>query len=119
MKGIGYLVLSVTLLVVSCGQAQPPKAVQIDSVAVAAPPPALTGPELEHYTSITGRFFDPMLAGHFNGSILVAKNGVIIFERYKGFHNPARKLDSVNDHTAFHLASVSKTFTAMSTLKLW
>ena len=119
MKCIGYLVLSVTLLVVSCGQAQPPKVAQIDSVVVAAPPPALTGPELEHYTSIAGRFFDPMLAGHFNGSILVAKNGVILFEHYKGFRNPARKQDSINDHTAFHLASVSKTFTAMSVLKLW
>jgi len=119
LKSIGYLVLSVTLLVVSCGQAQPPKSAQIDTVAVTPPPPALTGPELQHYTSMAGHFFDPMLGGHFNGSILVAKNGVILFERYKGFRNPARKLDSINDHTAFHLASVSKTFTAMSTLKLW
>ena len=119
MKGIGYLVLSVTLLVVSCGQAQPAKTVQIDTVAVAPPPPALTGPELEHYSSIAGRFFDPMLTGHFNGSILVAKNGVVVYERYKGFRNPVRKQDSINAHTAFHLASVSKTFTAMGTLKLW
>lgn len=68
---------------------------------------------------MTQRFFDPMLAGRFNGSILVAKNGVVIYERYKGFRNPTRKLDSITDHTAFHLASVSKTFTAMATLKLW
>lgn len=60
-----------------------------------------------------------MMAGHFNGSILVAKNGVVIYERYKGFRNPTRKLDSISDRTAFHLASVSKTFTAMGTLKLW
>lgn len=60
-----------------------------------------------------------MMAGHFNGSILVAKNGVVIYEHYKGFRNPARKLDSINDHTSFHLASVSKTFTAMGALKLW
>jgi CubicO group peptidase (beta-lactamase class C family) len=119
MKGIGYLVLSVTLLVVSCGQAQPSKTVQLDTVTSPPPQPALTGPELEHYSSITNRFFDPMMAGHFNGSILVAKNGVVIYEHYKGFRNPARKLDSITDHTAFHLASVSKTFTAMGALKLW
>lgn len=60
-----------------------------------------------------------MLSGRFNGSILVAKNGVVIYERYHGFRNPTRKQDSIDEHTAFHLASVSKTFTAMSTLKLW
>jgi len=119
LKGIGSFVLPVTLLVVSCGQAQPPKTVLIDTVKTAPAAPALTGPEQEHYTAMTNRFFDPMLAGHFNGSILVAKNGVVLFERYKGFRNPVRKQDSINEHTAFHLASVSKTFTAMATLKLW
>ncbi|GGA85170.1 penicillin-binding protein [Puia dinghuensis] len=64
-------------------------------------------------------FFDPMLAGRFNGSILVAKDGIILFEKYKGFRNPVRHQDSITAHTAFHLASVSKTFTAMATLKLW
>jgi CubicO group peptidase (beta-lactamase class C family) len=121
MKRVGYLVLSVTLLIVSCGQAaQTSKNAQADTAAPAPPPPpALTGPELEHYTSITSRFFDPMLAGRFNGSILVAKKGVIIYERYKGFRNPAKRKDSLDPHTAFHLASISKTFTAMATLKLW
>ena len=33
--------------------------------------------------------------------------------------NPRKHTDSVNAHTAFHLASVSKTFTAMAILKLW
>jgi len=60
-----------------------------------------------------------MLNGRFNGSILVAKNGIVLFEKYKGYKDPLHKRDSINAHTAFHLASVSKTFTAMSTLKLW
>src|SRR5579859_1175080 len=120
-KGIGYLVLSVTLVIVSCGQAQTAKNVPGTDTMAPAPvtTPALTGPETERYTALTAHFFDPMLAGHFNGSILVAKNGVILFERYKGFRNPVHHQDSINEHTAFHLASVSKTFTAMSTLKLW
>jgi len=121
MKGIGYFVLSVTLLVVSCGHAQNANVVpQADTLSPAPTTiPALTGPELEHYSAITGRFFDSMLAGRFNGSVLVAKNGVILYERYKGFQNPRQKKDSLDAHTSFHLASMSKTFTAMGTLKLW
>lgn len=121
MKGIGFLGLSVTLLVVSCGQAQTAKTVPADTIATPAPPPppALTGPEISRYTSMTDKFFQPLLNGHFNGSILVAKNGVILYEKYKGFRNPVRKQDSLNEHTSFHLASISKTFTAMATLKLW
>jgi len=121
MTRIGYLALSVTLVVVSCGQAQTAKPIVRTDTMAPAPvtTPTLTGPEAEHYTTMTEHFFDPMLAGRFNGSILVAKNGVILFERYKGFRNPRRRTDSITEHTAFHLASISKTFTAMGTLKLW
>jgi CubicO group peptidase (beta-lactamase class C family) len=109
------------MLVVSCGHAQNAKeASPTDSLSpVQTTISALTGPEVEHYSSITGRFFDSMLSGRFNGSVLVAKNGVILYERYKGFKNPRLKKDSVTEHTAFHLASMTKTFTAMATLKLW
>ena len=121
MKGIGYFALSVALLVVSCGHAQNAKPVpQTDTMPPAnTSVPALTGPEIEHYSAITGHFFDSMLSGRFNGSVLVAKNGVVLYERYKGFRNPRLRKDSLDAHTAFHLASMSKTFTAMGTLKLW
>ena len=56
--------------------------------------------------------------GNFNGSVLVAKNGEIIFEQYKGFRNPRVRRDSITPSTAFHLASVSKTITGMAILKL-
>jgi CubicO group peptidase (beta-lactamase class C family) len=120
LKTVGYLVLSVAMLIVSCGHAaQTSKNVQQTDTVVPAPPPALTGTEIERYTAITSHFFDPMLAGRFNGSILVAKKGVILYEKYKGFKYPVKKRDSLDQHTAFHLASISKTFTAMATLKLW
>jgi len=121
LKAIGYLVLSVTLFG-SCGQAaqnasMPPKT---DTLApVSQDTLRLTPSELHHYSTITELFFDSMLAGRFNGSVLVAKNGVILYERYKGYKHPEKKQDSLDFHTAFHLASVSKTFTAMATLKLW
>ena len=68
---------------------------------------------------MANQFFDSMLGrGNFNGSILVAKNGEIIYEQYKGFRNPRIKKDSITPSTSFHLASVSKTITAMAVLKL-
>lgn len=53
----------------------------------------------------------------FNGGILVAKGGYVVYEKYHGFYD-LRKKDSLTPHSAFHLASVSKTFTAMAILKL-
>ncbi len=63
-------------------------------------------------------FYDSLLDGSgFNGGIIVAKGGNIVFEKYKGFVNIDGK-DSINASTALHIASVSKTFTAMAVLKL-
>jgi len=54
----------------------------------------------------------------FNGGILVAKNGHVIFEQYNGTaHIPGT--DNISANTPLHIASVSKTFTAMAVLKLW
>jgi CubicO group peptidase (beta-lactamase class C family) len=55
---------------------------------------------------------------HFNGSMIVAQHGQIIFERYQGMAHLNGK-DSINANTSFHIASTSKTFTAMTVLKLW
>ena len=63
-------------------------------------------------------YYDKILDNGFNGAILMAKNGVILFEKYKGFSN-LRTKDTINEHTPFHLASISKTFTGMAVLQLW
>ena len=63
-------------------------------------------------------FYDSLLDGSgFNGGIIVAKGGNIVFEKYKGFVNIDGK-DLINAATPLHIASVSKTFTAMALLKL-
>ena len=121
MKAIGILVISASLLA-SCGHAAQPATAALgkDTLDPANnTSPALTETEQHHYSAIAGHFFDSMLSGRFNGSVLVAKKGVVLYERYKGFKYPEKKKDSLDAHTAFHLASVSKTFTAMATLKLW
>jgi CubicO group peptidase (beta-lactamase class C family) len=65
------------------------------------------------------RWYDStLLLKGFNGGIIVAKNGTIVFEKYSGTgHLPGS--DVINATTPFHIASVSKTFTAMAVLKLW
>ena len=75
--------------------------------------------QLSRYQLAVQKFYDSAFRkGRFNGSLLVAKNGEIIFEKYSGFRHPRVKHDSITPYTSFHLASVSKTFTAMAALKL-
>jgi CubicO group peptidase (beta-lactamase class C family) len=52
-----------------------------------------------------------------NGSLLVAKNGQIIFEKYEGMAN-FRSKRPITATTPLHLASVSKVITATAILKL-
>ncbi len=90
-----------------------------DSVSYSAPAPGnLNNEDFKKYYAAIENFYEKSLvATGFNGAMLVAKNGQIIFEKYRGLFNLQKK-DSINEHSAFHLASVSKTFTAMATLKL-
>jgi CubicO group peptidase (beta-lactamase class C family) len=113
--------LFVPLVMAACGQAaQPVKPVpKTDSLGPITAAPALSQQEIHHYSSACSHFYDSILARGFNGSILVAKNGEIIYERYSGYKRLENKKEAVDTHTAFHLASVSKTFTAMAILKLW
>ncbi|HCL06063.1 MAG TPA: serine hydrolase [Chitinophagaceae bacterium] len=95
----------------SCS-AQPPEK---DSVETYAPIPssnkAVYAAEIEkQYKQLLGN-------RGFNGSILVAKNGEILFEDYQGFSNFKTK-ERIAPNTPFHLASVSKTFTGMAIMKL-
>jgi CubicO group peptidase (beta-lactamase class C family) len=91
-----------------------------DSTAVAHTVTPLTPEELARYKRLVGSHLDSTFGkARFNGSILVAKNGQIVYEEYKGFVDPRTHRDSITPTTPFHLASVSKTFTGMATLKLW
>ena len=122
MKTFTYSLLFLCLLV-SCGpSAQPPKPVlKADSVVAktTTPSPELSQQEFRHYHNASSHFFDSLLSKGFNGEVLVAKNGQVVYERYSGYKRLENKKDAVDEHTAFHLASVSKTFTAMAVLKLW
>jgi CubicO group peptidase (beta-lactamase class C family) len=115
-----FTIVSFLLIFSACnsGSANKSKVVSADTAYV--PPPAgnISKEDSERYYNAVKTFFDKdLVAKGFNGAILVAKKGEVIFEDYHGYFN-LRKKDSLTPHSAFHLASVSKTFTAMATLKL-
>ena len=78
----------------------------------------LTPVEKANYTARIKKMSDSILGRNFNGGILVAKNGQVLLEEYKGYSDLATK-DTITPNTPFHIASVSKTFTGIAVLKLW
>jgi len=72
----------------------------------------------EYYVNLIEPLYEKqLLKTGFNGAILMAKNGEIIFEDYRGFINLKTK-EPITSSSTFHVASISKTFTAMTILKL-
>lgn len=70
----------------------------------------------EKITEIEEIFRKKRLAG-FNGNVLVAQGGVVLYEKSFGYAN-LRKKDSLEANHAFQLASLSKPFTAIAVLQL-
>ena len=78
----------------------------------------LSQSQKEHYLKQILPTYNSLLGNAgFNGAILIAKNGEIIFEDYKGVINYKTK-EPITANSQFHIASVSKTFTAMAVLRL-
>ena len=78
----------------------------------------ITPKQKEYYANLIEPLYQTILLKKgFNGGILVAKNGEIVFEDYHGLYDYKRK-DSITALTPFHIASTSKTFTAMVILHL-
>ncbi len=74
--------------------------------------------EMQKIKTACEQWYDKSLSGTvFNGAVLVAQKGNILFEKYKGtLHLEGN--DNITASSIFHIASVSKTFTAMAILKL-
>ena len=113
--------ISFSLFFAACksGATKKIKKVSVDSSVYVPPAPGYI-PKQEfdkYYNAIKDYYIHNLVDKGFNGGILVAKKGRVIFEDYHGFYN-LKKKDSLTPHSAFHLASISKTFTAMATLKL-
>lgn len=114
-----FFCAAIVLIALSCNSAGKHKKTGEDSSAYYANAPGKVDrlDSIRYYNAVNGFYDSVLLRTGFNGAILVAKNGRVIFEKYHGYFNLAKK-DTLNEHSAFHLASVSKTFTAMAVLKL-
>jgi CubicO group peptidase (beta-lactamase class C family) len=87
-------------------------------VSYVTTPPPLDPLEARRYNDLISDFVDRHLsARYFNGGILVAKNGVPVYERYTGFSN-LKTRDTLNENTSMQIASTGKTLTAAAILKL-
>ena len=69
------------------------------------------------YASIDKFFRKTWKSDSENISFLVAKDGKIIYEKYQGTADKKRNIN-MNEHTALHIASVSKVITATAILEL-
>lgn len=78
----------------------------------------LSEKELRYYKYRAQKVYDSIFVKYsFNGSILIQKNGEIILEKYNGYSNFNTK-KPIKPKTPFHIASISKTFTAAVILRL-
>lgn len=113
-------ILSLTIAFWSCGESSAHKAQAApkDTIQLLPPPGHLDSAEFKKYHNLVSDFIDRNLSErYFNGGILVAKNGVIVYERYSGFSN-LRTKDSMTAETPLQVASTGKTLTAAAILKL-
>ncbi|HEX2608186.1 MAG TPA: serine hydrolase domain-containing protein [Flavisolibacter sp.] len=92
--------------------------VKRDSIHHANLFPALSEAEVKKYHAAVEEVLNHSLyRSSFNGGVLIAKNGTIVYEKYVGFHDLRRK-DSLNADIPFQIASTSKTLTSAAVLKL-
>ncbi|HLO44971.1 MAG TPA: serine hydrolase domain-containing protein [Leadbetterella sp.] len=69
----------------------------------------------EHKTALIAEIVNRKIANGFNGSVLVAQKGVVLFEKSSGF---AKDTIPNTKDSKFQLASLSKTFTAVAIMKM-
>lgn len=92
--------------------------IQMDGTDNAVQTSNISASEKAHYHNIIDSFLQKnLLKSGFSGSILVAKGGTVLYERYEGFKDIKLK-DTLTKNTALQIASTSKTFTAAAILKL-
>jgi CubicO group peptidase (beta-lactamase class C family) len=69
------------------------------------------------FKSIDSLFNNYAIRNQFNGNVLVAQEGVLLYKKSFGYSDPAIG-DILKDNSIFQLASVSKTVTAVAVLML-
>ncbi len=107
------------LTLAGCNVSSREKVAADDSLQYYPPTPQLIDrSEFRYYYRLISSYIDSnLLSKGFNGAILFAKNGEVVYEKYVGKID-LRKPDSITANTSFHVASTSKPFTAIAILRL-
>ncbi len=117
------------LVVFACGQtAQKQLKRSVDAMKTCAEGQVLTPDQdrtlrqqinADQKASQIKEIFQQKIRGGFNGTALVAQKGIVLYKTCVGFgHFERGNKDSLVEDSKFQLASLSKTFTAVSILKL-
>jgi CubicO group peptidase (beta-lactamase class C family) len=111
--------IALLTIVCSCNLSSSNKNTTEDSLNYYPPTPGKLDKQSfrQYYRTISSLLDTTLLRSGFNGSILVAKDGEVIYEKYKGLID-LRKKDSLTDSSSLHLASTSKPFTAVAILRM-
>ena len=123
LKNTFYTLAILAIVIYSCNSVSSAKHEDVpvpeDSLQFYAPTPAaMNKTEFRKYVRELNTFFASHLVNSgFNGSILIAKDGNVLYEKYVGFAD-LRTKDVMTDSTPIHIASTSKTFTAAAVLGL-
>ncbi len=72
----------------------------------------------EYLDHVTEKIDNVLTRVGFNGSILISREGQIIYENYRGIADYRNREDTINSDTYFQLASVGKQFTAFAVMTL-
>lgn len=112
------LALAAAIALCSCQTSIEPDVLAPATVPYTSPPTTLDAREKERYAALASAYCDSAFKRtSFNGSILVAKNGVVVYEKYMGYKN-LRLKDSLTSETPLQIASTSKTLTSAAVLQL-
>lgn len=106
------------VLLCSCGAGKKQDQSEHAALNDTIPAPYLSPDSVTYYRQKIERFFEGNhFLRNFSGGILIAKNGVPVFEYYGGLEDRTLK-DSVDPETPLQIASTSKPFTAAAILQL-
>ena len=110
-----------TLLLLSCGNensdSQENKELEQEKIIEIEKEKAFGEINKKEARKIDDYFSNRFKKNLFNGTVLYAKNGTIIYNKAFGFENTVKKT-KLNTCSSFQLASVSKPITALAVLKL-
>ena len=121
-----FCVLAVVAASVSCGQNSETKLAQklrtcADEQSLSSTQKAKISQQIDadSKTQKLEEIFRQKVRGGLNGNVLVAQKGLVLYKHCFGLgHFERNERDSLIEDSKFQLASLSKTFTAVGTLKL-